>query len=289
MNDLLLLLAVFAAILLFLRWYEPRMIYYPTRGMEQTPDRLGWPYNDVFLTTADGIRIHGWFLPAPPSAVTNHQSPVTVLYCHGNAGNISHRFDHLAIFRELGLDVFAFDYRGYGRSAGQPNEAGTYADARAAYEYLTKNKNREPKAVVVFGESLGSAVAVDLAAKVPVGGVVIEEAFTSAGDVGQKMFPFLPVRWLIRNKYNTLAKIGQINAPLLLFHSRQDELFPWRHAERLYAGALDPKRLVELHGGHNDAFLVSADAYRAGWRGLLQSRVVAGQNGAIPGASWPGL
>jgi uncharacterized protein len=269
MNYWLVILAVFVLMALWLRWREPSMIYYPTREIEQTPDSLGWKFEDVCLTTSDGVRINGWFVPAPQSPVTTHHSPLTILFLHGNAGNISHRIDKLAILRELGADVFIIDYRGYGRSEGVPNEQGTYRDAQAAYDHLTQTLNREPRTIVVYGESLGSAVAVDLAAKHTVGAVIIEESFTSIADVGQKMFPFMPVRLLVRNKYDTLSKIGRVNAPLLIFHSRDDEFFSWRHAERLFAAAREPKQLVELHGGHNDAFLASAAIYRTGLRDFL--------------------
>ena len=262
----LVILAVFVLMALWLRWREPSMIYYPTREIEQTPDRLGWKFEDLYLTTADGVRINGWFIPAARSLPS---SPITLLFLHGNAGNISHRSDKLAILRELGADVFIIDYRGYGHSEGAPNEQGTYRDAQAAYEYLTKTRGIDPRHIIVYGESLGSAVAVDLAAKQPVAGVVIEESLTSVADVGQKMFPFMPVRLLVRNKYDTLSKIGRINAPLLIFHSRDDEYFSWRHAERLFAAAREPKQLVELRGGHNDAFLASADTYRTGLRDFL--------------------
>jgi len=269
MTYLITIAILFVLVALWLRWQEPDMIYYPTRQIEQTPDRLGWKFEDVFLTTEDGVRINGWFIPAPHSPTTSQASPITILFFHGNAGNISHRFEKLAVLRELGADTFMIDYRGYGRSAGAPNEPGTYADAQAAYEYVTKTLNREPRTLVAYGESLGSAIAVDLAARRTVGAVVIEEPFTSIADVGQKMFPFLPVRLLVRNKYDTLGKIGRINTPLLIFHSRDDEYFPMRHAERLLAAAREPKQLVELRGNHNDAFLVSADRYRTGLRSFL--------------------
>jgi fermentation-respiration switch protein FrsA (DUF1100 family) len=276
LNSLLLIVAVLVAVALWLRWREPHMIFYPTRDVEPTPDKLGLRYEDVWLTTADGVRINGWFLPASGvGRVTSRgaeQTPaevsgpttLTIFFLHGNAGNISHRFEKFEVFRDLGADVFIIDYRGYGRSEGTPNEQGTYLDAQAAYEYLTGRARPPgaPRSIVVYGESLGAAVAVDLASKVPVRGVVIEEAFTSVGDVGQKMFPFLPVRWLVRNKYDTLNKIGHINAPLLILHSRDDEFFSMRHAERLLAAAREPKQLVELRGGHNDAFAVSAQTYR---------------------------
>jgi uncharacterized protein len=263
MNLLIAIVVVLVGFALYLRWREPSMIYFPDANIGETPDRLGLRYQDVWLTTADGVRINGWFLPAGTNA------PLTILFLHGNAGNISHRFEKLAILRDLGADVLIIDYRGYGRSEGKPDEQGTYQDARAAYDHLTKTLNREPRTIVVYGESLGAAVAVDLASKVPVRGVIIEEAFTSVAAVGQRMFPFLPVQLLVRNKYDTLSKITGINAPLLIFHSRDDEFFSMRHAERLLAAAREPKRLVELRGGHNDAFLASGETCRGALKNFL--------------------
>jgi len=251
---LLILVVVFA---LWLSWNEPRMIYHPDRQMDSTPDQHGLPYEDVTLATSDGLHINGWFLPC------GHPAKLTVLLLHGNAGNISHRFDKLAALRDLGVDTFIIDYRGYGRSEGKPDEPGTYLDARAAYDYLVTQRKVAPRSIVVYGESLGSAIAADLATKVDVGGLILEEAFTSIGDVGQKMFPFFPVRWLVRNKYDTLGKMPRVHVPLLIFHSLDDELFSMRHARRLLAAANDPKQLVELRGAHNDAFLVSAATYHA--------------------------
>jgi uncharacterized protein len=251
---LLTLVVVFA---LWLRWNEPRMIYRPNRHIDQTPDQLGLQYDDVTLTTSDGVRINGWFLPC------GRPAKLTVLLFHGNAGNMSHRFDKLAALRDLGVDTFIVDYRGYGRSEGRPDEPGTYLDAQSAYDYLVTQRKVAPRSIVVYGESLGSAIAADLATKVDVGGLILEEAFTSIGDVGQRMFPFFPVRWLVRNKYDTLAKMPRVKVPLLIFHSRDDEIFNMRHARRLLAAANSPKQLVELRGAHNDAFLVSATTYHA--------------------------
>jgi hypothetical protein len=269
MTALLILVAALVVFALWLRSQESRMIYYPEREIAGTPDGLGWQYEEVWLTGSDGVGINGWFVPS------GRANAPTVLFLHGNAGNISHRFEKLAVFRQLGADVFIIDYRGYGRSEGRPDEIGTYRDAQAAYRYLTGGAPGQralpARQIIAYGESLGSAVAVDLAAKMPVGGVIIEEAFTSIGDVGQKMFPFLPVRWLVRNKYDTLSKIGRINAPLLMFHSRQDEFFSWRHAERLFAAAREPKKLVELRGSHNDAFIVSSQTYQQSLREFLAS------------------
>ncbi|MEW5944319.1 MAG: alpha/beta hydrolase [Pseudomonadota bacterium] len=253
-----LLFALFGggALALWLRVAEPRLIYYPDRVIALTPDRLGLDYEDVWLTADDGVRLNGWFLPS------GRPAGLTLLLLHGNAGNISHRFEKYAVFRELGVDVFALDYRGYGRSEGEPSEPGTYLDAAAAYRYLIEKRGVDPRKLVVYGESLGAVVAVELAARSAVAGVVMEGVFTSAADVGQAMFPFLPVRWLAKNKYDALARIGRINAPLLILHSRDDEFFGMRHPQKLLAAAQAPKELVELRGGHNDAFLVSAELYR---------------------------
>jgi len=257
MWTLLTLLGLGAALVLLLGCYEPRMIYFPARGIERTPADLGLAFEDVRLETADGEQIHGWYLPAGSS------SRLTVLFLHGNAGNISHRFEKLSVFRALGADVLIIDYRGYGRSSGSPNEKGTYRDADAAYEYLVATRGLDPKRVVLYGESLGAAIAVDLASRKPVGGMVLESVFSSAVDVGQEMFPFLPARLLVRNRYESVKKIGAVQAPVLILHSRDDEFFRWHHPQRLYDAATGPKTLVELRGGHNDAFLVSSREYAA--------------------------
>lgn len=253
LNWLLTLVALYVGILLLVMWREKSFIFYPSRDIGALPGYA----QDVWLTTSDGIRINGWLVPAQTNTA------LTVLFCHGNAGNLSHRLEKLAILHDLGVNVFIFDYRGYGRSEGSPDEQGTYRDAQAAYNFLAG------KTIVLYGESLGAAVAVELATKNPVAGVIIEEPFTSTGDVGAKMFPYLPVRLIARNRYDTLSKIAHINAPLLILHSRDDEFFPIRHAERLLAAAQEPKRLVELQGGHNEAFLVSEKTYRAALNDFL--------------------
>jgi pimeloyl-ACP methyl ester carboxylesterase len=283
------ILVALALFVLWLRWSEPRLLYYPTRQIEATPQELGLAHEEVRLVATDGVRLHGWFLPcpaptggasagsaagtrtAPPTARVDAAQPrggaspappLTVLFLHGNAGNISHRFDKVALLHELGADVLLFDYRGYGLSGGRPSEQGTYRDGRAAYDYLVQERGLDPRRIVLFGESLGSAVAVELASRLPVGGVVLEEAFTSVPDAAQHLYPFIPVGWIVRNRYDTLSRIGRVEAPLLLLHSRDDEYFPLAQARRLLAAAHAPRRLVELRGGHNEAFMVSGATYR---------------------------
>ena len=273
-DDLLLLLrtlVLLALVFAFLRWYEPRMIFYPnvpTRRIERTPEEMGLAYEDIELAAADGTRITGWFLPAG-RALEQPPPPHTLLFLHGNAGNVSHCLDKCRVFCDLGLAVLLIDYRGYGQSEGRPDENGTYQDARAAYDYLTHTRGVDGRGVLLYGESLGTGIAVDLASRVPVGGVVLEAAFTSLADVGQRIFWFLPVRGLIRNRYDSLRKVGKVEAPLLLLHSRDDEYFSIRHARRLVAAARTPARLVELRGKHASAFHDSEDACRAALRQFI--------------------
>ena len=245
------ILALLGYVAYLMIWREPKLFYHPDRTPFITPTGV----TDLNLTASDGVPIHGWFVPAPAAKVT-------VLFLHGNAGNLGNRQTKIAILRDAGAEVCAIDYRGYGRSGGTPSEAGTYRDARAAYDYLTKTMNRSPRNIVVYGESLGTAVTVELATHVPVGGVVLEEAFTSVRDAWQKLLPSSLVRWLVRNRYDTIHKINRLSAPLLIFHTRHDEFFPIQNAERLLAAAPEPKQLVELHGGHNDAFWTSRVIYR---------------------------
>lgn len=268
-DSLAALFSIGAALLLilpFLRWYEPRLIYYPhlpSRLHEQTPNALGFAFDDAHLSAQDGNKIHGWFVP-----IEEAKAPV-VLFLHGNAGNISHRLERLKIFRELGVHLLLLDYRGYGQSEGVPNENGTYLDALAAYQWLIQEKEFDPKRIVIYGESLGTAIAVDLTAKQPCGGVVLEAPFTSIGDMAQRMFPVLPVRRLVRNRYDSLSKIAQVHAPILIFHSRRDEVIPFSHAERLARASR--ARLIELQGGHSDLFLVSREAYCQAMREFLRN------------------
>ena len=241
---------------------QDRLIYLPTERHMTTPERIGLAYEDVHLQVEPGVRVHGWFLPGPAE-----DAPV-LLFLHGNAGNVSHRLESLRIFHQLGLAVLIIDYRGYGKSTGRPDEQGLYADARAAWEYLLEQRGYAPEQVVLFGRSLGAAVAAHQAAEAAPGAVILESAFTSGVDLGRDVYPWLPVRLLLRHEYDIRGRIGRIDAPLLLAHSREDEIVPFAHAERLHAAAGDA-RLLEMQGGHNDAFLATGEAYSDGLRAFL--------------------
>jgi uncharacterized protein len=248
------------------------LLYLPDsagRGLVATPSAIGLAFEDVHLRTDDGVPLHGWLISAPEKA---RQAPRrTLLFFHGNAGNISHRLDSMRIFAELGLDVFIFDYRGYGRSGGSPSEEGTYRDATAAWHWLTRERGLHPGQVVLFGRSLGAAVAVELATRTDPAGLIVESAFTSVPDLGAEIYPFLPVRLLSRYRYDNLGRIASVRIPVLVVHSRGDEIVPFHHGQALYAAAAGPKQFLELQGGHNDGFLASEAAYRRGLNEFLVS------------------
>jgi hypothetical protein len=260
---------IYGAFALYLFLMQPRLLYYPDlpgRDLEATPAATGLAYEDVALQTADGVRLHAWFSPA-------ERPRATLLFCHGNAGNISHRLDSIRLLHKLGLQVLIFDYRGYGRSEGVPSEAGTYRDADAAWRYLREERGIAAGEIVVFGRSLGAAVAADLASRVQPAAVILESAFTSVPDMAAAIYPWLPVRLLSRYRYDNLAKVARITRPLLVVHARQDEIIPFAHGERLFRSAREPKQFLEISGGHNDAFLASREGYTRGLDAFLDSHL----------------
>jgi len=244
--------------------FTDRFVYFPTRALDGgTPASIGLAYEEVRLRTSDGVRLHAWFVPG------GRERP-TLLFLHGNAGNISHRLEKLAILHELGGAVLLLDYRGYGLSEGAPDEAGTYRDGDAAYDWLIQ-RGIQPTSLVVYGESLGGGVATDLAARRAVGGLILESTPTNMPDVARAHYPLLPAALLLSVRYDSLAKIASVDAPLLILHSTEDEIVPFEMAERLFRAARPPKRLVQLRGGHNDNFLVATDAYTSALRAFLRA------------------
>ena len=244
------LLAVYGGLALLLYFSQSRLVYYPETGREiiATPVRIGLPFEDIRLTASDGIGLHGWFVPAP-------QPRGTVLFLHGNAGNISHRLDSVQMFHRLGYNTLIFDYRGYGNSGGTPTEQGTYRDAEAAWRYLTEQRQVPACRIVLFGESLGGAIAAQLASTRKPAALVIASGFTSVPEMAQHLYPYLPVRWLARIRYDTRAYLRTVTAPVLIAHSPQDEIIPYEHGRALFAAAHPPKQFLELAGGHNDGFI----------------------------------
>jgi len=239
---------------LLIRRFERSVIYYPDPDLEVSPSAIGLAYEDVTLTASDGVRIHGWWIPAG-------NSRGTILFCHGNAGNIGHRLESIRIFHQLDLNVFIFDYRGYGKSNGSPSEEGTYRDAAAAYDYLREYREISPGKIIIFGRSLGGAVTIELAGEKEACALICESTFTSAVDMGKLIFPYLPADLLVFDRYDSISKVGELSLPKLFIHSREDEIIPFKHGERLYRAASHPKEFLEIRGGHNEGFLESEEVY----------------------------
>jgi hypothetical protein len=263
----LLLLAMMTLTVLSVYVYlmQSRMLYYPNmpgRALTATPADIGLEYRDVHFTTEDGIELHGWFIPGD-----NPQR--TLLFFHGNAGNISHRLESVGLFHRLGLSVFIFDYRGFGQSAGETTEQGTYRDAQAAWSYLTQTRALDAKDIIVFGRSLGGAVATWLASRHTPAMLILESTFTSVPAMARRYYPFLPVRLLSRFEYNSLSLVKQLACPVLIAHSRDDEIIPFEEGRLLFDAAPEPKRFLEMRGGHNDGFIVTGPRYAVGMRAFI--------------------
>ena len=235
---------------------EKGFIYYPERLILGKPSDLGMEYEDVYFPTEDGLKLNGWF--------TRGERDITWLWFPGNAGNISYRLDNLGILHQkLGVNAFIFDYRGYGNSQGRVSEKGTYLDAQAALSYLRSRRDINPAHIVLFGRSLGSAIAVDLASKQKCLGLILESPFTNVKDMVRRVIPFLP-GGIIRTKYDSISKIKRVTVPLLILHGNHDEVVPLELGKRLYEAANEPKEFYIIDGaGHNDTYLVGGEEYFA--------------------------
>lgn len=248
---------------LVLYFMQPVFLYSPVREVAYTPGELGLDFESVVFKTSDNLRLTGWYIPA-------ENSKFTVLFCHGNGGNIMHRLDSINILYNLGVNCFIFDYRGYGNSEGKPSEEGTYRDVRAAYKWLTEEKGIASDDIIVFGRSLGGSIAAQLASKVKVRALITESAFTSYVDIGRKFYPYMPVRWFARFSYKTVDYVRDVHCPVIIIHSRNDETIPFEFGLELYRIANEPKEFAEIFGSHNDGFLVSSEIYKSAWTKWLK-------------------
>ncbi|HEY9202378.1 MAG TPA: alpha/beta hydrolase [Gammaproteobacteria bacterium] len=266
MNTLFSLLAGLLLLNGMMYLLQPGMVFYPTAAINETPAEWQMPYEAANIDTADGKRLHVWYIPA---SVDSQTKPV-LLFFHGNAGNISHRRASLEIFHQLGLNQLIIDYRGYGKSTGTPSEDGLYIDAMAAWDYLVDNKGFHADQIIVFGRSLGGSVAAQLASRVQPRGLILESSFSSARDVAQHTFPLLSHLLYLRYDFNSLERLTQISAPLLILHSPQDEIIPYESAEKLFNAAQQPKTFVQLRGDHNNGFYLSQPMYQQALADWLQ-------------------
>lgn len=250
---------VYAVVVAIMWAFQGRLLYQNGFMTDQaaTPAQAGLDWEPVALRTSDDLTLDAWWLP-------HGQERATLLFFHGNAGNISHRLPSLEQFNRLRLSVLIVDYRGYGRSEGKPSEAGTALDARAAWRWLREEQRREAGDIVVQGRSLGAAVAAELAREETPGAVILESPFRSVPLLASRLYPFLPARWLARFDYATQDYVRDIAAPVLVIHSREDEIIPFEEGEAVYGAANEPKEMLVIEGGHNTGFLVSEQAYLNG-------------------------
>lgn len=230
-------------------------VFRPVREVSSDPSEVDLAFEDISFMTDDARRLHGWWIPAEGARAT-------VLFCHGNAGNIGTRVDTIRILHDFGVHVFAFDYRGYGKSRGIPSERGTRLDALAAYEVVrSKHGDMEEPPVILYGRSLGGSVAMQLASERPALGVIVESAFSSILDMAAHLYPLLPYRWLGRYRFNTARTGARVHIPKLISHSVDDELIPEVMGRGIYDAAAEPKQYVELRGGHGKPGWLSNPAY----------------------------
>lgn len=262
LKGLIYLVLVIGIFFAYVKYIEARSIFFPAKTLDATPQIVNLGFEDIDLKTSDGVDIHGWFIP--------HGGKKTVLFFHGNGGNISHRLEKILFLRSADSNIFIIDYRGYGKSKGRPTEKGIYADAQASYDYLVDEKGTDPKDIIVYGESLGCAVAIDLASKNKVGGLILEGSFSSGRDMAKTLYPYLPIS-LFFTKFNSKEKIGKVNAPIIFIHSPSDEIVPFELAQKLFDSANEPKKLIKIRGGHNTAFIDSQEVYTESIKSFIES------------------
>lgn len=242
--------------------FQNRLLFFPTSGMVQTPQSAGLEAEDVWIESEDGVRIHGWYFP-------NENAEFVVVLSHGNAGNISYRVDIAGTLLEAGAAVLLYDYRGYGQSEGKPTEKGMYKDIEAVVEMLRDEKGYSEKQVIMYGRSLGGAVAAYATTKFDLGGLVLDSAFKNLRAMVRDVYPFVPSR-LARYEFPTERYIKKLHDfPVMIMHSPNDEIVGYHNAEHLYNLLDEPKRFVELRGGHNDNFFASRDLIEESWRWYL--------------------
>lgn len=251
MRILFLLGVVFLGFLFYVRYLERVTTFVPSKIMTATPDDIGLQYEDIYFSTKDGIKLNAWFIP-------NQNEVSTVLFLHGNAGNLSDRLEKIKILYDVGLSVFIFDYRGYGNSTGRPTEKGIYEDAVSAFDYL--NKKVQSK-IIVYGASLGGAPAVELAIQRRIDALVIDSSFSSAADMANHIYPWMPTM-LLKNKLDLIGKIGLVQAPKIFFHSTDDEVVPIALSHKLYEAAKEPKEFITIEGTHVDVHMFDIDNFK---------------------------
>ena len=269
-----LVLTLYLGAALALRMFERSLLYVPgARAVDEPASELALNQRTVRFRAADSTLLSAWAIPA---ANATADAPWVVI-SHGNYGNIGYggRPQFYAWFRDLGVNLLAYDYRGFGESEGLPSEHGVYDDAEAAYRYLTDSLRVPPSRIILFGHSLGTGVTIELARRVPAAGLIVEDAYTSVAARGQEVFPLLPVKLIAQSRFASIEKVGSLTLPKLFLHARHDETIPIEHGRRVFAAAPEPKEWVELDGGHGDAYSVARARYYAAIQAFIHRVAMA--------------
>ena len=252
----------FVLLILYVRFLERTSLFAPSKSITLQPDHIGLSFEEVYFLTPDSIKLHAWYIPS-------ERSQTVVLFCHGNAGNVSGRLGKIEQFHSLGLNIFIFDYRGYGKSEGSPTERGMYSDAMAAFDYLVQERGIAPEHIVVYGASLGGAAAVDVISKKEPAALILDSTFSNAVDMARFYYPHIP-SVLVSIKLDSLSKIKNVKKPVLFFHSKDDDIVPYKLGRKLYEAANDPKEFITLQGDHNDGHMFDYEKFTGGIKRFLE-------------------
>jgi hypothetical protein len=254
--DIIIFLAMMAAgFIALVRYLEYAGVFFPSRVIAVIPPMIGLPWEDIHFKTSDDLVLNGWFFKNP-------QAGSTIIFAHGNAGNMSDRLMKVKFFFDLGLNVFIFDYRGYGKSQGKPSEAGIYLDAQSAYDYLQTRGDVNMKGIILYGASIGGIVVIDLATHRDAALLVVESSITNARDMAKIFYPFVPT-FILSLKFDSISKVRKLGMPKLFIHSPDDEVVPYWVGQQLFEAAAEPKEFLKIHGGHNDGS-ITVDPSAAG-------------------------
>lgn len=259
-------LSTYIGVCMLVAFLQSKLIYFPSRTIDGTPADIGLHFENLTLTTADGVRINAWYVPHP-------EARAEILFFHGNAGNNGDRLPELKVLNSMGFGVMIVDYRGYGASEGHPSEDGTYLDAVAAWEYLVSQRGIPPQRIVILGESLGGGVAVELAWRQTPGALVVQSSFTRLADVGAVHYPLLPVRLILQHRYDSVDKVGRIACPKLFIHSSEDTLIPLRIGKALFDAAAEPKKFMQTKGEHNSGGFMYDDETERRFRRFVEQAI----------------